>query len=320
MQQRVDISVVVPTYNNEGGFGQIIGALASQSLSADRFEVIVVDDSSLGGTPRELFATQDQVPFSLSILTTRTNSGGPAIPRNIGWRAASAPIVAFLDDDCVPDERWLESGLKAIEIGAHIGIVQGRTIAPPEVDLLALDRYYVYRLILEPSPWFEAANIFYRKDALEQAGGFNEQIATWGEDTDLGWRVLEAGWQRAFAADALAVHAVERRDWRWWFRFGLKEQNIVRLGVEHPRFREEAFWRSWAVRRDDAAFVAAAVGLGASAAWAPAALAVLPYAWWRRPKVRQGRIVRQSVEIVTADFARCIGHVAGSIRARTLVL
>lgn len=320
MEQRVDVSVVVPTYNNEAGYAQTLSALASQSLSADRFEVIFVDDGSHGGTPKELTAAIEEVPFSLKVLTTGTNSGGPAIPRNMGWRAASAPIIAFLDDDCIPDRRWLESGLDAIGVGAHIGVVQGRTIAPPGVDLLALDRYYVYRLILEPSPWFEAANIFYRKDALEQAGGFNETIGTWGEDTDLGWKVLEAGWERAFAVDALATHAVERRDWRYWFRFGLKEQNIVRLGVEHPQFREEAFWRSWAVRRDDAAFAAAVVGLAASAAWAPAALALLPYAWWRRPKVRHGRIASQSVEILIADIARCIGHATGSVRARTLVL
>ena len=54
---------------------------------------------------------------------------GPAAARNVAWRATSAPVVAFTDDDCVPSPGWLEAGLA--EIGDLPRVVVGRTGHPP---------------------------------------------------------------------------------------------------------------------------------------------------------------------------------------------
>jgi GT2 family glycosyltransferase len=314
------ISVVIPTYNHRDGLSRILDALETQTLPRHLFEVIFVDDRSTDGTAEVLESAKLERHLDMTVLSTSSNSRGPARPRNIGWHAARAPVVAFLDDDCVPDPSWLAAGLAEMQARPRMGVMQGKTLTPASVDLHALDRYAVYRLILGPSPWFEAVNILYRRAALEEAGGFNESLATWGEDTDLGWKVVAAGWERGFCAGATAVHDVERRGWRWWVTFGLKEANIVLLAARHPQFREEAFWRPWAVRRDGAAFAGALLGLAAAPLWRPFLAATLPYLWLRRPKVRRGRIVQQAVEILLADAARFAGVVKGSIIARTLVL
>ena len=62
---------------------------------------------------------------------------------------------------------------------------------------------------------------------------------------------------------------------------------MVRLAVEHPRFREEAFWRPWAFRREDPALAVALVGLALGVRFRPALLLVLPYMFLQRPSPRR---------------------------------
>src|SRR5256885_6964424 len=97
------VSVVVPTCGRPDLLRRCVAALEAQSLAADAYEIIVVDDT----------------------LARR----GPAATRNIGWRRARAPVVAFTDDDTVPDADWLARGLAAFEPG--VGAVAGRPRLPP---------------------------------------------------------------------------------------------------------------------------------------------------------------------------------------------
>src|SRR2546421_8606923 len=96
------VSVVVPTCGRPELLRRCVAALEAQSLGADAYEIIVVDDT----------------------LARR----GPAATRNIGWRRARAPIVAFTDDDTVPDAGWLARGLAAFEPG--VDAVAGRIVMP----------------------------------------------------------------------------------------------------------------------------------------------------------------------------------------------
>jgi glycosyltransferase involved in cell wall biosynthesis len=94
-------------------------------LASDRFEVVVVDDCS---TTTDIVALVEdlatKVPFRLRAARTPVNDG-PAAARNIGWKIASAPFVAFLDDDCIPDPKWLEAGLEALTSQPRVGVIQG---------------------------------------------------------------------------------------------------------------------------------------------------------------------------------------------------
>src|SRR5207247_492527 len=108
-------------------------------------------------------------------------------------------------------------------------------------------------------------------------GGFDEGISYYGEDTALGWSVLEAGWRRGFAEDAVAYHDVEERGLRYHVRTGLLERNVVALAKRFPGYRRDAFWRPWAHRPEDAAFAMAVAGLALARWHRPALLLVLPY-------------------------------------------
>lgn len=317
------VVVVIPTFNKADKLRPLLAALTAQTLDRNRFEVIVVDDCSTDGTAEILEQMIADLPIRIRIARTAHNTGGPSGPRNIGWRSSQAAIVAFLDDDCLPEPEWLEAGVDRMQANLDWGVMQGRTTAPPDVDVKRLTRWQVARIVDGPGPLFEAANIFYRREALERVGGFDEDIPTWGEDIDLGWRVLEAGWQRGFSENATVAHEVADRGWRYHLEFGWLDQRLIELAARHPQFRREAFWRPWAMSRHDAEFALALAGLALARRWKPGAALILPYLWSRRPPVRRDGISRVTIAVglqtLAVDAVRFAAHMKGSISARILV-
>jgi GT2 family glycosyltransferase len=301
----------------------LVAALSAQTLDHSRFEVVIVDDCSTDGTAATLDRLVASSPLNLRRLRTETNSGGPSKPRNLGWRVTSAPVVAFLDDDCIPEREWLEEAVAAMDDHPRWGLGQGCTL--PEEDVLGSNgRWFVWRKVAGPTCWFEATNIFYRRAALEEAGGFDETIKWWGEDTDLGWRVKEAGWESGFAEGAVVRHELIDRGWRWAAKFGWLDHRVIAVAARHPHIRAEGFWRPWAITRQNAEFALALTSLAVAVKWKPAALGAVPYLVIRRPPFRTRGVNRETIAIglqtVAVDAVRFAGHIRGSIAARVFVV
>jgi GT2 family glycosyltransferase len=313
------MAVVVPSYNRSERLAPLFAALAKQHLPAEEFEVVVADDCSTDDTISVLEELQATMPFSLRIVRTPVN-GGPAAARNLGWQHTSAPIVAFTDDDCDPSPEWLEAGLAAFEGKPNVGVVQGATRATGGMRPEYHGDWYVWRVIDSPSPYFEGCNLFFRRDVLEITGGFDEEIGYHGEDSAAGWRVLEAGFDREFAADAAVDHPVENRGVLWHMKMARLEKRIVWCAAKHPGFRQEAFFRPWAYRRADAAMSLALVGVIVGLRFRPAFLLTLPYLWWRRPSMRYISFFRMCLEVPLVDLVRAVSHLEGSVKYRILVL
>ena len=316
------LTVVIPTHRRPDRCQRLLKSLCEQTLDPKLFEVIVVDDASGDETGDVLEGLVAELPYALRPMRTKTNRGpGPA--RNIGWRAAKAQIIAFTDDDCLPDAGWLEAGLKAFASDSKVGVIQGRTV-PGDLELLWSDRWNHAIHITRPSAYFETCNIFYRKAALESGGGFGEDYNWWGgwycEDTIAGWRVLDAGWTRGFADEALVTTEVERRRMKWWINKSLVHYIEVDVAKKHPGFRREAWWKPWAPRRHDAAFALGCVGLLAATRRPWAASLALPYVFIRRPPVRQRGFIRRCAQTASVDTARCGGILYGAVRSRTFVI
>jgi glycosyltransferase involved in cell wall biosynthesis len=107
-----DLSVIICSLNGAPGVDRCLRALASQKDV--ELQVIVVDDGSTdntGDVAREHGAT---------VLRHEVN-GGLSAARNTGIQAATAPVVAFLDDDCEPEPEWARELLDAYTDGA-IGV------------------------------------------------------------------------------------------------------------------------------------------------------------------------------------------------------
>ena len=91
------ISVIIPMYNVEDYVGECLDSLLAQTFQD--FEVIVVDDCSTDNS-REV--VKDYLPKfdgKLRLIESEENSGGCAVPRNIGMTYASGKYLFFLDSD-----------------------------------------------------------------------------------------------------------------------------------------------------------------------------------------------------------------------------
>ena len=202
------VSVVVPTCGRPQLLARCLAALEKQTLPRRDFEVIVVDD----GAAR----------------------AGPAAARNLGWRQASAPLIAFTDDDTEPEPRWLEEGLKPFAAGADA--VAGRVVMPLagtptdyERDAQGLERSE-----------FVTANCLVRRDVLERLGGFDESFRLpWREDSDLHFRLLEGGFRIERAAGAVVVHPVRPASWGVSLRQQKKVMFDALLYRKHRRLYRE---------------------------------------------------------------------------------
>lgn len=199
---------MVTTRNRADQLAELLAALKNQTVPADLFEVVVVDDASTDST-NEVLGSEAAAENLRLVTIERAASGGAAVGREVGWRQATSARIAFTDDDCVPDPNWLETMLSAAEANPG-AIIQGRTSPRPD----QLDRRGPYSRTMDVqvlSPHFPTTNILYPRALLEAVGGFDVETyrnAVGGEDTDLGWRGIAAGAEAVFVADSHVFHAV----------------------------------------------------------------------------------------------------------------
>lgn len=316
------ISVVIPTRGREPRLGFALEALARQSLAPRLFEVIVVRD---GDSSPPLV----EAPPGLDVrFLTRPGVAGPTAKRNLGWRQAAAPLIAFTDDDCRPDPGWLMALLEAA--GDESTFLQGKTEPDPE------ERYLMpglarTREILGPSGWFETCNVAYPRALLEHLGGFDEDYGFGGEDTDLAYRAFEAGAEARFVGRARVWHAVIPRSLYGALRDATRWNDLVAVVARHPSLRKSLhrglFWYPAHER-----LLLGALGLaGARNRRLPrplrglASLLAIPYfdlrVNWRQPTLR-----RTSLQLLAlpawalVDAVETLSRLPGALRRRILVL
>jgi len=199
------VSVAVSTCGRSAMAARLLACLEKQTLALQQFEVVIVDNFSEDDTAEVLAKVAESSPLRLLVMRARAREG-PSAGRNLAWRATTAPVVAFTDDDCMPSPSWLEEGLAAM--GQHRRIVVGRTEPSPGSEEVAKLPFSRSVLVEEPR-FFETCNVFYRREDLAAAQGFFEGfVRPGGEDTDLALRVMSLGAEPVFAPRALVHHEV----------------------------------------------------------------------------------------------------------------
>jgi glycosyltransferase involved in cell wall biosynthesis len=310
-----DISVVVPCHGAARTLPDLLDGLEGQTLDPGRFEVLLVDPFADGGhrVVEERSRSSNGVPLR---LVRSPLSGGPAVKRNLGARAARGRLLAFTDADCVPEPNWLSAGLEAFERGFQV--VQGRTVVPAGAQRTLLSHGVT---VERDVGLHETCNIFYGEEVFRRLGGFPEHWyrrfgVPFGEDADLGWRARRAGAPYVFESRAVVVHPVRPVG----LRGHLGEQWLGRafptLAREAPELREALFYRRYFLNRRSAAFAAALVGGGLARRFRPAALLALPYAGL----LADERAPSEAAVRLCSDAVLFLALAMGSAQARTLVL
>ncbi len=227
---KLAVSVVVPTYRRPELLGRCLPALAVQTMPADSYEILIADDAPCESTRRQVEEFAAKATCAVRYLSV-TSAHGPAAARNAGWRAARAPIVAFTDDDTVPDPGWLTAGVGTLERDTELAAVTGQVIVPLPP---APTDYQRNEAGLETAE-FVTANCFCRRAILEMLGGFDERFpSAWREDSDLHFRLLEGGAKLRKVPDAIVVHPLRPAPWGVSLRMQRKSQFDALLYKKHP--------------------------------------------------------------------------------------
>jgi glycosyltransferase involved in cell wall biosynthesis/peptidoglycan/xylan/chitin deacetylase (PgdA/CDA1 family) len=193
-----DLTVVIPTYNRARDLQRCLDALALQSASPDRFEVIVVDDGSTDETATMLGSYT--APFRL--IVERQANRGPAAARNRGIELASTPNCLFLDDDIVPSPVLVDAHARA-RAEAPRAIVLGSLTLRLSHPRSALaqhmhrwwGRHYARFDDGTRVPDFRSCysgNLSVPTDSLHAVGGFDETLPR-SDDVELAYRLVKHG-------------------------------------------------------------------------------------------------------------------------------
>ena len=233
-----EFSVVIPTYKQPAQLLKCLDALGRQRLPRSQFEVIIVDegDSPETETAVQLFSKQiarNGGPLEVRYLS-QANRKGPAAARNRGWRAARGGIIAFTDEDCLPEPEWLSSALPCFQRGAQVMSGQLRVYLPNQPT--PLDR----TATLLKKADFMSANCLCRKSTLERVGGFEEAFNTaWHEDSDLQFKFIQAGIPISKCPEAVVIYHVQPCPWYGLLRDERNNSYDALLYKRHPSlFRE----------------------------------------------------------------------------------
>lgn len=199
-----EVSIIIPVYNDAERLATCLAALAKQTFSPERFEVIVVDNGS-DEPPESLVA---EYPFAQ--LAHEAKPGSYAA-RNRGLAIAQGPTLAFTDADCVPDPVWLEEGVAALAADAPEGMVGGRVELfaaedrPNAVELFDFVFGFHQETNVVEHRYAATANMFTTRAVFDAVGPFNDEMKSSG-DLEWGNRVAQAGRTLAYSHAALVRH------------------------------------------------------------------------------------------------------------------
>lgn len=318
------VSVIIPAYRRPDRLRRAVRSVLGQDMDPAQYEVIVVDSTPGRTNDRLEHELAPEARCALRFFWKEPE--GPGASRNLGARHARGRILAFTDSDCIADPGWLRAGCAAFS-DPRVALVQGRTLPEAGVPRNALCAYV---WVERENFIYETANVFYRRDAFEQAGGFpsaadldrHSERPVGGEDVALAWRVKRLGHATAFSADALVMHEVVRLSpWRW-----LCEKRLYifpRLVRDFPELRRFFFLGAF-YDRYQALLLLALPGLVGAIASPWALLLAVPYALARltEPTDSLGGLKRpvRLAAYALRDLVSLIILAAGSVRHGSVLL
>jgi glycosyltransferase involved in cell wall biosynthesis len=239
-------SVVIPTYRRKDALLRALRSLATQSIGADAYEVVVVVDGSDDGT-REA-AEASSPPYALRVLWQQNR--GRAAACNAGVAAARADVVVLLDDDMEASPTLLEAHLRAHTAGSSLAVIGAAPIvvdesaAAPTAYVARKFNRHLQHLAHAGGPLglrdFYSGNFSIRRDVFDAVHGFDERFTVYGnEDLELSLRLTAAEVSLVYEPAAIAYQWYEK-DFGALARDNVsKGRTAVLLSRLHPEARAQ---------------------------------------------------------------------------------
>lgn len=224
------VSLVIPGRNCARTLEACLSAAKSLSPTEVPAEILYVDDAS----------TDDSATIArrcgVRVLSTGKTgqAAGPGATRNVGWRAATHPLIWFIDADCVAEPDALALLLPHLDdprvagAGGSYGNMETQSLLAALIHEEIVGRH---RRMPPRVDFLGSFNVLYRRTVLEAVGGFDERFLK-AQDAELSWRLVDGGYELAFEPRSRVRHF-----------------HPVRWGAYLKTQRQQGFWRVQLYRR-----------------------------------------------------------------------
>jgi len=199
-----EIAIIIPHYNDVARLRRCLDALMENDLAG--CEILVVDN----GSTEPLEDVEDAFP---AIRFVSEAEKGAAAARNRGVWETTAPLLMFIDADCVAAPDWVAVGRA---VAGRADIIGGRVevfdeTPPPRSGAEAFEAVFAFnfRHYIEVQGFSGTGNLITRRAVFEDVGPFRGGIS---EDTDWSFRATAKGYSLIYE-DELRVGHPSRSDW-----------------------------------------------------------------------------------------------------------
>jgi glycosyltransferase involved in cell wall biosynthesis/Tfp pilus assembly protein PilF len=237
------VSIIIPVYNRKNLLAKTLAALTHQTYPRKLIEVVVADDGSSDGV--EDVIRKYQKLLDLKYVYQPDEGFRLSAVRNLGMRTARHDYFIILDCDVIPVPQLVECYMRVFHVSDRVAMMGLRrfvcTDAVSDDDILK-DINVVLKLPdiksssefsdirsasgttfdwslptlvktnnLKNHRWpftgFVGANMVHSRAAVSQVGGYDESFQAWGcEDTEMGYRLYNAGYYFIPVMDAVGLH------------------------------------------------------------------------------------------------------------------
>ena len=215
------VSIIVVTVNGLSFLQECLDAI--DASSCDNYELLVVDNASTDGSVEYLKAWQDGLRKKAVFLD---QNYGPCVARNIGVLNSTGDLLAFLDNDAAPTSDWLEQPLELFKSMPTLGIVQCRLIFKEDSNRIDSEGEYIdcrTGFLVQRVPFgslavsekqvpdeifaAKSAGMVVRRSAWDKVDGMDNSFFIYVEETDLAWRIRDAGYDVYYAPHSIVRHS-----------------------------------------------------------------------------------------------------------------
>lgn len=219
--ERPFVSVIIPTYNRSALLGQTVATFLSQTYPADRWELLLVDNSSTDDTWRVIqqIASGDQ-----RVRPLMERRRGAHFARNSGAMAARGSVLYFTDDDMLANPDVLERIVETFDAEPTVGSVTGKVLPRWDTEppvwvlehcrnaLLSLNDLGEALVISDDDLGVFSCHQAVPRVVFIQAGGFNPdtnaELFTGDNETGLNIKIRKLGYRFAYVGAAVTRHMI----------------------------------------------------------------------------------------------------------------
>lgn len=213
-----EISIVIITKNRKRELLNCIKSLKKQSFRG-KTEIVVVDSS-------------DQPSEIKEVKYIYNKNLGIASARNAGVKNSRYNLIAFIDDDCIVHKKCLKELFNSIGDNAGVGgavlntktNIIGKAVSYIGYPAGGIRWYNKYRGRLKNTSRLSTCNCLYKKEAIQETGGFNKNLEYGTEDDELSSKIIKKGYSLIYNTRAIVYH--KPRDnlisiFKWFFKRGI---------------------------------------------------------------------------------------------------